>query len=331
MKKIIIGISLIITIIVGIVIVFKPKEKEVLKLNKDIYKVECLEETKQELFTNYQDFSKVIESKDIKEKDFEKYNYYLFSITYDSCGERNIIPTNYKIGNKKINITVKYEASCGVCAPEYLYYVLKVEKEVKEKEIILDYKAINKPSCDPNVAYKPIIYLYPEEEQDIEVKFIKDENLTITYPKYKDGWFVHAYKDGTLKIGDREYYGLYWEGVNHNKKQTNEGFVIKGEETISFLEEKLKLLGLNDKEANEFIIYWLPKLENNPYNYIRFETIEEINEYMPIMVNPSPETIIRIQMDYKPLYSKIDVKEQKLIKQERKGYSLIEWGGSLIK
>ena len=52
---------------------------------------------------------------------------------------------------------------------------------------------------------------------------------------------------------------------------------------------------------------------------------------MPIMVNPSPETIIRIQMDYKPLYSKIDVKEQKLIKQERKGYSLIEWGGSLIK
>ena len=74
MKKIIIGISLIIIIIVGIVIVFKPKEKEVLKLNKDIYKVECLEETKQELFTNYQDFSKVIESKDIKEKDFEKYN-----------------------------------------------------------------------------------------------------------------------------------------------------------------------------------------------------------------------------------------------------------------
>ena len=45
------------------------------------------------------------------------------------------------------------------------------------------------------------------------------------------------------------------------------GFVVEGKDTIKFLEEKLKQLGLTDKEADEFIIYWLPKLENNKYNY----------------------------------------------------------------
>ena len=37
------------------------------------------------------------------------------------------------------------------------------------------------------------------------------------------------------------------------------------------------MLGLNDREAEEFIVYWLPKLEENKYNLIRFETAEEIN------------------------------------------------------
>ena len=41
-------------------------------------------------------------------------------------------------------------------------------------------------------------------------------------------------------------------------------------------EEKLAILGLNEREAEEFIIYWLPKLESNKYNYIRFATEEEI-------------------------------------------------------
>ena len=30
--------------------------------------------------------------------------------------------------------------------------------------------------------------------------------------------------------------------------------------------EKLAQLGLNEREAEEFIIYWLPKMQNNPYS-----------------------------------------------------------------
>ena len=87
---------------------------------------------------------------------------------------------------------------------------------------------------------------------------------------------------------------------------------------------------MNARESEEFIVYWLPKLEANKYNYIRFETKEEIDNYMPLEIVPEPDTVIRVLMDYKPLNNKIDVKEQMLNKQVRTGYTVVEWGGSLI-
>jgi len=135
---------------------------------------------------------------------------------------------------------------------------------------------------------KPIIYIYPEEETEVTVELGRKENLTCTYPVYEDKWEVIAKPDGTLKDEEtgRTYYALYWEGINIKKygNKLEEGFVVKGEDTIKFLEEKLEILGLNEKEAEEFIVYWLPKMQNNKYNYIRFQTMEEINKNMPIEV-----------------------------------------------
>ena len=149
------------------------------------------------------------------------------------------------------------------------------------------------------VAAKPVIYLYPEETTKVSVKLGRSEKLTCSYPKYEEkGWDVIAEPSGKLTDINtgRELYCLYWEGKNTNETNMNEGFVIKGEDTIKFLEEKLEILGLNEKEAQEFIIYWLPQMEDNKYNYIRFETIEEINNNMPLEITPVPDNIIRINM-----------------------------------
>lgn len=184
-----------------------------------------------------------------------------------------------------------------------------------------------------NVADKPIIYLYPDEETEIEVKLAYPEKLTCTYPKYENGWNVLASPNGDLvdlKTG-RSLYGLYWEGINTVKCPMDEGFVVKDEETIQFLEEKLTTLGLIEREANEFIIYWLPKLEKNKYNFIRFETLEEINENMPLEITPEPDSIIRVMMEYKPLNKAIEVKEQELTTPTREGFTVVEWGGTEIK
>ena len=180
---------------------------------------------------------------------------------------------------------------------------------------------------------KPIIYIYPKEDMNVEVEVSNPEKLVVTYPKYEDSWKVKAYTDGTLiDEKGKKYYALYWEGIdNKNTGIKQDGFVIKGEDSAKFLEEKLEILGLNYKERNEFIMYWLPKLESNKYNYIRFMTREEIDNNMELDINPKPETLIRVMMEYKGLDKKINVKEQELTQAKRIGYTVVEWGGTEIK
>jgi len=181
-------------------------------------------------------------------------------------------------------------------------------------------------------ADKPIMYLYPEQETEVTVKLKKPEKLTCTYPKYKEAWNVMAKPNGDLvdlNTG-RNLYALYWEGINTTKVNEDEGFIVKGKDTTGFLEEKLATLGLTEREANEFIMYWLPQMEPNEYNFIRFETIEEINENMPLDIYPKPDSIIRVMMEWKPLTEKKEIKEQELITPVREGFTVVEWGGSRI-
>lgn len=186
--------------------------------------------------------------------------------------------------------------------------------------------------CSMNTQWKPIIYIYPSKDMDVTVKLSHPNDLTTTYPKYNYEWKVRALTDGTLiDENNKKYYALYWESESNKKNGIKEdGFVVKGEDTAGFLEEKLEILGLNYKEANEFIMYWLPRLENNKYNYIRFQTMDEINNNMGLDINPKPDTLIRVRMEYKSLDKKIKVKEQKLNKVERQGYTVVEWGGTNI-
>ena len=181
---------------------------------------------------------------------------------------------------------------------------------------------------------KPIIYLYPTEETDVSVELGAPNKIICSYPKYTTGWNVVAKPNGDLKDIDtnKNLYSLYYESDNIvNFKVEKDGFVVKSEDVASFLEEKLEILGLTDREKEEFIVYWLPKLEANKYNYIRFATKEEINKNMPLNITPMPDTIIRVLMTFKGLDKPITVEEQKLEKIERNGFVAVEWGGSELK
>ena len=176
-----------------------------------------------------------------------------------------------------------------------------------------------------------MIYIYPEEEIDLTIKLGNEKDLLYTYPKYKNEWNVRVSQDGNIYDYNtkRNYYGLYWEGIDNYKLNMDEGFVVKGENSVEFLEEKLEILGLNEYEINEFIVYWIDKLENNEYNFISFRNEKDIN--MPLEFSKEPDTLIRVMMDFKELDKPIKVKEQQLKKVERKGFTIVEWGGTYHK
>jgi len=197
---------------------------------------------------------------------------------------------------------------------------------------IINYSFMFMLNKTASTSVKPIIYLYPTEEICVNVKVCYPNKLTHTFPKYNQstGWNVMAKPNGDLidLNTKRNLYALYWEGINNFKIDMTKGFVVEGKDTISFLEKHLALLGLNEREANEFIIYWLPKLENNNYNWIYFVDIEEINRDMPLIVTPKPDTMIRVFMQFKAIGKPIKTQEQVITTPIRNGFTLVEWGGT---
>jgi antitoxin component YwqK of YwqJK toxin-antitoxin module len=210
------------------------------------------------------------------------------------------------------------------------YFGLTLHEKFESGELTETVYVMNPEEMDGMA--KPIIYFYPENTTELVVKLNIDGRLTHTYPKYEDEWKVTAHPDGTLfDENGKEYYALYWEGENDKPFTLNEGAVVKGENTVAFLEESLETLGLNRREANEFIMYWMPQMENNAYNLIHFSTAE-YEEIAQLDIEPKPETIIRIMMVFQELDSPISIPEQdlQLIGKTRNGFTVVEWGGKKV-
>ena len=178
---------------------------------------------------------------------------------------------------------------------------------------------------------KPVIYLYPETETRVTVKLDLPGELTCTYPDYDGGWTVTAAPDGTLTGEHGQTYNyLYWEGEVANGFDFSEGFCVAGSDTAAFLEDALDRLGLTRREANEFLVYWLPRMQDNPYNLIAFQQ-EAYTESAKLTVSPQPDSVLRVFMAWKPLARPVDIPAQTLPGFERRGFTLVEWGGAEVR
>lgn len=179
----------------------------------------------------------------------------------------------------------------------------------------------------PKSQRKPVIYLYPEETTGVEVTLNFAGKLTSTYPAYENGWKVTAEPDGTLTDSDGKVYNyLFWEGVADTEFDFSEGFCVKGSDTAEFLEDALARLGLTRREANEFIVYWLPLMEGNKYNIISFQG-DVYTKNAGLTVHPNPDTVIRVFMAWYGSKKPVKIPGQELTAPERVGFTVVEWGG----
>ena len=131
---------------------------------------------------------------------------------------------------------------------------------------------------------KPVILLYDNEKkvnEEVIVKLTLNDAMDIgaTYPqptvtnensKGKEyEWKCSYSSDGSedacqLTVNGKNYEYLFWEGICNRKEDFEEGEVvgISKEKFVDELEELLGKLGLNEREINDFIVYWLTKLSN---------------------------------------------------------------------
>jgi hypothetical protein len=90
------------------------------------------------------------------------------------------------------------------------------------------------------------------------------------------------------------------EGKSTTRWDISKGFVIKGSETKKFFQEKLEYFGLTPKGYNEFIVYWLPIMQENKYNLITFVG-KDYEDIAPLKITPTPDSILGVMMFFKSM------------------------------
>ena len=238
----------------------------------------------------------------------------------------------YTVSGKPFEVKINYALSEEWCVRDLVY--VEFSELFRDDSLRYEGKAgIVRESdyqWDQMAAAKPVVYLYPEEETAVSVKLAYDGKLTCTYPAYGDGWKVTAKPDGTLTDAKGQTYNyLYWEGESYAPYDLSKGFCVTGADTAAFLEDALAKLGLNRREANEFIVYWLPMMEGNAYNLISFDTAT-YEASAKLKIDPAPDTLIRVFMTWQPSEEYVEMEPMELTVPQRSGFTAVEWGGTEI-
>lgn len=178
---------------------------------------------------------------------------------------------------------------------------------------------------------KPVIYLYPETKTQVSVNVeLSQGHLIASQPAIGDGWQVTAQPDGTLTDSQGQTWPyLFWEADCPTRFDFSQGFVVPGGQTEAFLRDSLAQLGLNRQEAEEFLEFWLPQMEQNPYNLVSFQQ-QAYTDLAQLEISPAPDTLIRVFMAWKPLNQPVDIQPQQLQAPARQGFTAVEWGGSRV-
>lgn len=273
--------------------------------------------------------------------DFERYDLLVYKTSYTSSYSIRNLKVVAALGNVNIYggiwpiASSDYEISpFPIYLGQIAFYCLVEKNHYVASDIVdnLEEKTLSTypfPEFGDEEKYcKPVIYLYPEEEMELTIKFLNEDNLLTTYPKYNNEWNVIVKEDGTIyDESGRSYYALFFDEKNTNPCEFNEGFYVTKDNAIEFLEEKLDILGFTEREANEFIMFWLPILEQNEQSVVYFEQTLERNENCPLYFSTTPDSMLRVTIHIKKVDGFVDVKEQQLYSFERKGFCVVEWGG----
>lgn len=180
---------------------------------------------------------------------------------------------------------------------------------------------------------KPVIYLYPTRSTLVSVTVKTEGKIVVSDPLYPpNGWKqILAHPDGTLFYLGKQYRELFYESETRELKRPKAGIVIKSDELETKLLSFIKTLGLTRQdEQQEFLDWWIPKLENlnSPYIFVSILDSSEKKRLDNVEIIPKPDTFIDFVAYFEPRQT--DKNPNSLVLPQtpkRLGFTAIEWGG----
>lgn len=277
-----------------------------------------------------------------------------------SCGsaaQSLVVKDETAIGNKKL--LAKYTDGSSVYVlntnnevTQYLYEQYQVGRDYPEAGPVISYEEFlaGKPVLVwqdglgrwiliKNEAYgplaecgKPAVYLYPTEPMNVSVKV--GANVTVSEPNYGQGWITFAKPNGDLTVNGVAYPYLYWEGQGQGEypnKVDEYGVVVPSNKAVDTIYQQMTDMGLTQKEQADFMEFWQGRLPSTPYTKLTWLTTREMNEIAPLKIDPKPDTVIRVFLDFEGLNNYQELKPQHFRVVPRNGFTVVEWGGLLRK
>lgn len=175
---------------------------------------------------------------------------------------------------------------------------------------------------------KPVVYLYPTQKTTVSVKV--GATVEVSEPLYEEnGWQnVVAEPSGRLTYKGSTYSSLFWEGTGYGAYPTiASGTIVRRADAAATIRIQLAMQGLNENEINDFMAYWEDKIPNKPYVRLTWFSKSQIDSLAPLYVSKKPDTTIRVFLDMGGLDEKILLPPQMFAAPERKGFTVVEWGG----
>ena len=174
------------------------------------------------------------------------------------------------------------------------------------------------------------------------------QTTTSTYPKpiYENDVYQWngVYKKGNneeclIKIDNKEYNSLFWECDINNKeyfdKVDDKWILINKDNKLNEIDEILMKCGLNNKERNDFIVYWIKVINRYDNMAIRIEDSRYDNA-IPLKVDGFEQIhrVFVIMKNVTELEKEIMIKNNQIISKDSfksmkrpEGKYIIEWGG----
>ncbi len=175
---------------------------------------------------------------------------------------------------------------------------------------------------------KPVVYLYPTTPTTVSVKV--GAKVTVSDPLYPAGGWknVLARPDGRLTYSGKTYGSLFWEGQGiGDYPGIASGTVVKRADAVKTIRSQLIAQGLNATETKDFMTFWEPKIPNKPFVRLTWLNTAQMNGLAPLTISPKPQTVIRVFLDMDGFDAPVALPSQQLTKVERKGFTVVEWGG----
>lgn len=193
-----------------------------------------------------------------------------------------------------------------------------------EGDLVLTFGKMCKDEIHPRPVKKPAVYLYPVTETEISVKLEVKGKITKSEPLYDKGWLVNASPVGLI---NNKYDYLFYEADLNNIEVPEEGWIVEYRKIEDWFDTYLPQFGLNYKEILQFKEYWLKKLKRTRFYEIKLLDKKFLDENMKLVISPEPQSILRLNFYFSPVGENVKLIHPVIPKFERKGFTVVEWGG----